>query len=436
MRKILLVILAFIIACLAITKCNYRHTEKSRAMKYDKDSIVLSQEGKENCKKWYKLERLFNEATSMKQKEELFIELLTLKHLWQSSKVLAPKFDSLFWAFLHDERTFYYPFKSISGDWYTAMSEDGKIKMYSYNTCDGTASDGKTFLQYLDTTGHLHLKVLTYPKPDEGIFLNPVFKTIKKAKNGYTLYGGTALSSQEYYETSRFVPSNSFKGGLKDNILCDSFTVVYKQPINGYRVKAVVKYDNSISFGVLNADLTFTKKGKAFTLHTQCFGDTLLCKGRLDFDHENPKIFEHYKGKTVNADYHDQKGENETMSQYSPFFFRDLDFDGIKELVIVHYSMAVRFHNGYDVYRIVDGLPKQIDYPPFNEDLKDWGFGMTDYPMFDYKHKKILCVYPEGDLEWIGQKVYAVSRKRKDIVTVNGKRHYFNHLEIVKNEKY
>lgn len=436
MKKILVVILAFIIADFAITKCNYRQTSETQAAKHEKASVVFSEEGKANCRKWYKLEQLFNEAPSMQQKAELFIELLSIKHYWECSEMLAPKFDSLFWSFLHDKRTFYYPFTSISGDWYAAMSEDGKVKMYSYNTCDGTASDGKTFLQYLDTAGRLHLKVLTYPKPDEGIFLNPVFKTIKKTKNGYTLYGGTALSSQEYHETFRFVPSSSFKGGLKDNILYDSFTVVYRQPINGYRVKAVVRYDNYISFGVLNADFTFMRRGKAFTWHTQCFGDTVFCKGRLDYDHENPKIFEHYTGKTVYGDYHNYKDENGVISPYTPFFFQDLDFDGIKELIIVHYSMAVRFHNGYDVYRIVEGKPILINYPPFNEDRNDWGFGMTDYPWFDYKHKTISCAYPEGELEWIGQKVYAVSRKRKDKVIVNGKRHYFNHMVMIKDEKY
>lgn len=436
MKKILVVILAFLIADFAITKCDYRQTSETQAAKQETDSVVLSEEGKEYCRRWHKIERLFNEASSMKQKAELFIELLSIKHYWESSEVLAPKFDSLFWSFLHDERTFYYPFTSISGDWYAAMSEDGKVKMYSYNVCEGTASNGKTFLQYLDTAGHLHLKVLTYPKPDEGIFLHPVFKTIKKTKNGYTLYGGTALSSQEYHEAARTVPRNSFKGGLKDNILYDSFTVVYRQPINGYRVKAVVKYDNSVSFGVLNANLTFTKKNKVFTLHTHCFGDTLFCKGRLDYDHENPKIFGHYKYKTIYADYHDYKEEDEAMSQYSPFFFRDLDFDGIEELVIVHYSMAVRFHNGYDVYRIVDGRPILINYPPFNEDRNDWGFGMTDYPWFDYKHKTISCVYPEGELNTTGVKVYAISRKKKDKVIVNGKRHYFNHMVLIKDEKY
>lgn len=436
MRKLLPVILTSVIAGFAITNCNYPKTDKPKAMRHAKVPVALSAEGKETCRQWTKMERLFNEAPSMKQKEELLRELLSLKHYWESSEILAPKFDSLFWAFLHDERTFYYPFKSVPGDWYAAMSEDGKVKMYSYNTCEGTASDGKTFLQYLDALGHLHLKVLTYPKSDEGILLNPVFKTIKKTKNGYILYGGTALSSQEYYETSRFVPSRSFKGGLKDNVQNDTFTVVYRQPVNGYRVKAIVRYDNSISLGVLSADLSFTKKGETFTLHTQCFGDTVFCKGRLDYYHENPKIFNHYKYKTVNADYHDYRGEEETMSQYSPFYFRDLDFDGIKELVIVHNSMAVRFHNGYDVYRIVEGQPRLIDYPPFNENQKEWGFGMTDYPEFDYKHKKILCVYPEGELSWIGHKIYAVSRKKKDVVTVNGRKHYYNHLELVKDQKY
>lgn len=50
--------------------------------------------------------------------------------------------------------------------------------------------------------------------------------------------------------------------------------------------------------------------------------------------------------------------------------------------------------------------------------------------------KNISCVYPEGELNTTGVKVYAVSRKKKDKVIVNGKRHYFNHMVLIKDEKY
>ena len=230
----------------------------------------------------------------------------------------------------------------------------------------------------------------------------------------------------------------NLSGGIKqieDPITTDSFTIVYRQPVNGYKVTAVAKLAES-DVDIISADLTFTKGGKPFTLHTQCFGDTLFCKGRLDFQSENPELFRKYRGKTVEVDYHMSKIEGQLMPIYTPFFFMDLDFDGIEELVIVHKSMAVRHHDGYDVYRIVEGQPVLINYPPYNDNIKDWGFGMTDYPEFDYKKKMISCPYPEGEMKYAGRIIYGVSKKEKDTVIVNGKKDLFNHMEVIKDVKY
>ena len=227
-----------------------------------------------------------------------------------------------------------------------------------------------------------------------------------------------------------------FADSLKvDRYSKDSILVVYRQPVNGYKVKAIAKLAVS-DVDIISADLTFTKGGQSFKLHTQCIGDTAFCKGRLDFQFENPKLFKKYKNKTIKANYHYYKDVNQMMPMYTPFFFTDLDFDGIKELVIVHHSMAVRYHDGYDVYRIVEGCPMFIDYPPYNDNKDGWGFGLTDYPEFDYKKKTISCPYPEGELKWEGRIIYGISKTRKDTVVVNGRKHYFNHIEKIKDEKY
>ena len=220
-----------------------------------------------------------------------------------------------------------------------------------------------------------------------------------------------------------------------DSLWNDSFNVAYKQPVNGYMVKAVAKFLVS-DFDVISADLTFAKDGHSFELHTSCFGDTMFCKGRMDFKDENPKLFRKYRNKTIEADYHMYKDEDRLMPMYTPFFFMDLDFDGKEELVIVHKSMAVRYHDGYDVYRIVEGRPVLIDYPPYNDNKDGWGFGMTDYPEFDFKKKTISCPYPEGELKWAGRTIYGVSKKHKDTVGVNGKKHLFNHMEVIKEIKF
>ena len=208
---------------------------------------------------------------------------------------------------------------------------------------------------------------------------------------------------------------------LKDYHDIDSFIVNYRQPICGYKVKAIVKTDdNDINY----ADISFTKGGNSFTLHTSSFGDSIFNKGFWGVLGENTKIMNQYKKKDIEADY------NET-----PFFFKDMDFDGTEELVIVHYTMAVKNHNSYSVYRIVEDRPFLIDYPPYRNCYND-DEGMTDYPVFDYKLKTVSCPYPEGEIKYDGCIIYGISKNQKDTIIMNGHKHIFNHIEIIKEEKY
>lgn len=219
---------------------------------------------------------------------------------------------------------------------------------------------------------------------------------------------------------------------VDDYVSCnDSFIVVYRQPVNGYKVKAVVRMSYDINY----ADITFVKNGKSFTLSTTSFGDSLFNKGGWGEDGTNENIMKKYQYKTIEVDYHAAKVDWKYEPNGTPFFFKDLDFDGIKELVVVHYTIAVRYHNGYDVYRIVDGKPFLIDYPPYKNGGDD-DFGMTDYPEFDFKKKMISCPYPEGELKWEGRIIYGISKRKKDIVNVNGRKHYFNHIEKIKEIKF
>ena len=228
-------------------------------------------------------------------------------------------------------------------------------------------------------------------------------------------------------EGEKDVPVDSTETSVNEN---DSFIVVYRQPVNGYKVKAVVRMSH---YDTNSADIQFVKNGKSFTLSTTSFGDSLFNKGGLGMDGTNEDIIKKYHNKTIEADYHATKVDWKYELDETPFFFKDMDFDGVDELVIVHYRVAVRNHDGYDVYRIVDGEPVLIDYAPYKTD--DY-FGMTDYPEFDYKKKTIECPYPEGELKWVGRTIYGVSKKQKDTVVVNGKKHLFNHIEKIQEIKF
>ena len=252
----------------------------------------------------------------------------------------------------------------------------------------------------------------------------PIFAIVLFAMNGcHRSKGvpeGTEVSSVDYTDSNRPYSPN------------DSFIVDYRQVVNGYKVKAVVKmsfYDKN------SADITFVKDEKSFTLSTTSFGDSLFNQGGWGMDGTNEDIMRKYRNKMVEADYHIYKEQDRMMPFYTPFFFMDLDFDGIEELVMVHLSVAVRNHDGYDVYRIVEGEPVLIDYPPYKTEEY---FGMTDYPEFDFKKKTITCPYPEGPggLPYIGQIIYGISKKQKDTVVVNGRRHLFNHIEKIKEIKF
>jgi len=61
---------------------------------------------------------------------------------------------------------------------------------------------------------------------------------------------------------------------------------------------------------------------------------------------------------------------------------------------------------------------------------------MTDYPEIDYKKKTISCPYPEGEMTRAGCTVYGVSKTRKDTVVLNGKKHLFNHMEVIQERRF
>ena len=63
---------------------------------------------------------------------------------------------------------------------------------------------------------------------------------------------------------------------------------------------------------------------------------------------------------------------------------------------------------------------------------------MTDYLEFEYKKQTITCPYPEGQggLGYEGHVIYGVSKNQKDTVVVNVKKHYFNHMEVIKEIKF
>lgn len=137
--------------------------------------------------------------------------------------------------------------------------------------------------------------------------------------------------------------------------------IKYKQPVNGYTVKVMCSpykaYDKERDTEIWGSALLCFEKGdyEKFYIYNESYSDSILY-----YVNEEPVK----DGVIFNLDYL-PKQENEYLSQNSPFFFQDLDFDGTEELVINNWRTAIRHCNTYDVYKI-DGTSTELTTtPPF-----------------------------------------------------------------------
>ena len=136
--------------------------------------------------------------------------------------------------------------------------------------------------------------------------------------------------------------------------------IKYKQPINGYTVKVMCMpyecYDKERETEIWgSALLCFEKEYSRFYVYNESFSDSIL----YYVNKESVK-----DGLVLNIDYL-PKQKDEYLSENSPFFFQDLDFDGTEELVINNWRQSIRYFNTYDVYRIDIGGAELITTPPF-----------------------------------------------------------------------
>ena len=50
--------------------------------------------------------------------------------------------------------------------------------------------------------------------------------------------------------------------------------------------------------------------------------------------------------------------------------------------------------------------------------------------------KTIKETLRRGELSWINHTIYGISKARKDTMVVNGKKNYFNYMDVIKEIKY
>lgn len=137
--------------------------------------------------------------------------------------------------------------------------------------------------------------------------------------------------------------------------------IKYNQPVNGYTIKVMcfpdTAYDKDRETEIWGGALLCFEKddGSKFYIYNESYSDSIL------YYVNNEPVKD---GLVLNIDYLPKK-ENDYLSENSPFFFQDLDFDGKDELVINNWRRAIRNCNTYDVYKI-DGMNTElVTTPPF-----------------------------------------------------------------------
>ncbi len=159
--------------------------------------------------------------------------------------------------------------------------------------------------------------------------------------------------------------------------------IKYKQPVNGYTVKVLwMPYtdENGYTAETGNAILYFENEDNHFYIQTKCYRDTAV------YSHT------HLEDGDVLFWNYTPKKKGEILSQYSPFFFSDVNFDGEKEFLINDYNGGSRGSNSYEVYKIHPYYADIIKEAPFANLEND----MTD---FDSANKTITCHYSLSSFE-------------------------------------
>ena len=178
----------------------------------------------------------------------------------------------------------------------------------------------------------------------------------------------------------------------------------YRQKVNGFRVSVefIQSYDD-LNFG--KAILTFSQQGHSFQVFCDEFSDEQLIADDTPYVKSQKAInlTTLKPGAEIRLNYVRPKSK-EYLSNSSPFYFKDMDFDGEEELVVNNLQMGARGYNTYDVFKVfhvkkpqrlkglpfTDGLYKitnyNVEYEPQTQSVLDKRYdGFDAYGHYRYK---------------------------------------------------
>ena len=157
--------------------------------------------------------------------------------------------------------------------------------------------------------------------------------------------------------------------------------VTYNQIVNGYKVNIIwfpwngasEVGDAFINFVHQSGTPKFTIASSHYTsLDTRILADsagTFTDGQKFLLDYNPPRIDRFFDG-------------------HSPFFFRDIDFDGKDELLITEWQGGAKGSSKYDAYKIYDYHAEKLTRKPFDY--------ITDSDIYDYDAKTITQWLTDG----------------------------------------
>jgi len=157
--------------------------------------------------------------------------------------------------------------------------------------------------------------------------------------------------------------------------------------VNGYRVWVdFIRQDYDLDTG--RAILHFSKPEHSFQVYCDAFSDK-----QLNTDSSYAKSFKHIDLSKIKPDDNVELDyinplTGEFLSKDSPFYFKDMDFDGEKELVVNNFSMGSRGYNTYDVFKVFHvSKPLRLMGRPFCDDP----YKMNNYNVeYEAEKKSVL----------------------------------------------
>ena len=133
--------------------------------------------------------------------------------------------------------------------------------------------------------------------------------------------------------------------------------IKYKQPVNGYTVKIMWFQYGEIG----NALFHLEKNGKVHYLFVEKWSDKFLydkyCNDNVKYPNDT----------IIELNYIPKLDSEKYLSDNSPFFFSDIDFDGKDEFIINRFKGGSKGSNAYDVYKVGMNEITLMSESPFTE---------------------------------------------------------------------